>query len=77
MLGEQYVGFRAYCAERACFGPLFAAYCASYSPFIAPNLTYVAAYCAKPARFMLYACYLLVSNAPFNGNKHMLSFQLK
>jgi hypothetical protein len=43
------VGFRAYCAKNRHFRPLFAASCAGYSPLIAPNVTYIAAYCAKPA----------------------------
>ena len=43
------VVFRAYCAQNRRFRPVFAAYCASYSPLIAPKLTYSTVYCAKPA----------------------------
>jgi hypothetical protein len=60
---EQAVGFAAYCAKNCHFEPLFAAYCAGYSSFIAPNLTYGTAYCAKPARLT----YLITNQKSFTS----------
>ena len=44
------VVFDAYCTKMTRFGHLFAAYCAGYSAFIAPNQTYTDVYCANPYR---------------------------
>jgi hypothetical protein len=43
------VVFGTYCTKMACFEPLFGAYCATYSPFVAPNRTSTGACCTIPS----------------------------